>query len=677
MTLRLRLILLITGLVALTAIVLSTIHINSLVTTELSTVADRSLTTAQFIKEIVLRRSNAAPPPPGLNVRDFWQSQIATDPELPEILARTLAQTRYTVEVNVAGERGAVLVSSNPSQKGALITPRLGFRRLMELTPVDRLLAILGGSVDYETRVSLGIPGESAPIFTIQVLTSSVLLREAMVPAIARMALVSLFSMVLAVLLSWLAARIALRPLTRISQSLDRIAKGEPVESEPRAAREYAVVEEKLRLLGEQYLEAKQDATQSRENTERRLVAIGKLTTGVAHEIKNPLNSIALHLEVLRSKVLEEVPESEPEFNVLTHEVSRLDRVVRTFLDFTKPVELQSKELDLTRITTELVDLIQPEADRQGVALKLEHPGVPQKIRGDADLIRQGILNVLRNALEALPAGGNVQVAVGSEGKQRVVSVTDSGPGIGPESKEKIFNLYYTTKKAGSGIGLALTYRAMQLHNGSVEVASEPGKGATFLMRFPAAVLTLAFALSIAACRKQPPPAPPAPPAPPPKILVDAPKPPGTADIEVPKVPSTSVPIPEQETPEVAQPRTIPAPPAKPRKRPAPARPRPAAEEQKPAPVEEPAPAQPTPQLGEVVSPEARAAHERTYANALSRANAGISRLAKRKLTAEQREEVMRAQGLLQQAEQIRIGDPKSAATLAVRASLLVENLLK
>lgn len=223
---------------------------------------------------------------------------------------------------------------------------------------------------------------------------------------------------------------------------------------------------------------------QSQLDVSARLAAISRLTGGVAHEIKNPLNAIAVHLEVLRSKLEGELT-AEPEIDTIAREIMRLDRVVKTFLDFTRPLDLKMAELELVSLVREVEGLVRPSAERQHVQLELD--AEPQEIflHGDRDLLQQAILNVVVNGVEAMPEGGSLRIQVRQAGPECLVAVADQGPGIPPEIQDKIFNLYFSTKGKGSGIGLAMTFRVVQLHNGTVDFTSEPGRGATFRLRFP------------------------------------------------------------------------------------------------------------------------------------------------------------------------------------------------
>ncbi len=219
----------------------------------------------------------------------------------------------------------------------------------------------------------------------------------------------------------------------------------------------------------------------------RRLASIGRLTSGVAHEVKNPINAIVVHLEVLRQKLRDVDPATQRHMDVIGSEIKRLDRVVQTLVDFTRPVELRLAETDLRRLVDEVVMLASPDAERHNVHIERESNLEPLPVRMDSDLVKQAILNIVINGVQAMPEGGNLYVATRREGDGVVVAVRDEGPGIPAEIRDKIYNLYFTTKKGGSGIGLPMSYRVVQLHHGSLEFDSVNGSGATFYLRFPLA----------------------------------------------------------------------------------------------------------------------------------------------------------------------------------------------
>ncbi len=216
-----------------------------------------------------------------------------------------------------------------------------------------------------------------------------------------------------------------------------------------------------------------------------RLAAISRLTGGVAHEIKNPLNAIALHLEVLKSKLAED-DSGRKEIEVISREITRLDRVVKTFLDFNRPVNLQMRELNLADLIRDIRSLVEVEAKSRAVEVVLQTEAEASPIRADRDLLKQAILNVVMNGVEAMRQGGRLVIRVSGAGDEQVLSVSDQGMGIPSEVRDKVFNLYFSTKQKGSGIGLAMTFRVVQLHGGTIDFTSEPGKGTTFWFRFPA-----------------------------------------------------------------------------------------------------------------------------------------------------------------------------------------------
>jgi len=222
--------------------------------------------------------------------------------------------------------------------------------------------------------------------------------------------------------------------------------------------------------------------------TADRLTAISRISSGVAHEVKNPLNAILLHVEVARSKLSRGDTDVAEQMDIIAREILRLDRVVRTFLDFTRPVELQLQTVPMQELVTEIVELARPQtaASNITVSVKQETDGVD--VRVDRDLVKQAVLNVMVNAMQAMPEGGELRFEASATRNTAELRISDTGPGIPPELRDKIFRLYFTTKNQGSGIGLAMTFRIVQLHDGTIDFTSELGKGTTFLIRLPVAV---------------------------------------------------------------------------------------------------------------------------------------------------------------------------------------------
>ena len=219
----------------------------------------------------------------------------------------------------------------------------------------------------------------------------------------------------------------------------------------------------------------------------RRLSASGRLTRGVAHEVKNPINAIVLHLQLLQSKLQQIDPDTRRHMDIIGSEIHRLDRVVQILVDFTRPRELRLEETDLRRLLEDVVSLATPDAAQHAVNIVQALPSEPLFVKVDADFLKQAILNVVLNGVQAMPQGGTLSVAATREEEIVTTEIQDQGGGIPADIQDKIFELYFTTKKGGSGIGLAQTYQIMQWHYGALDFESVMGQGTKFRLRLPLA----------------------------------------------------------------------------------------------------------------------------------------------------------------------------------------------
>jgi signal transduction histidine kinase len=229
----------------------------------------------------------------------------------------------------------------------------------------------------------------------------------------------------------------------------------------------------------------------------RRLAAIGRLTSNVGHEVKNPINAMVVHLELLRGKLAADAFDrnsAQKHVEILADEMHRLDRVVETLADFSRPMDLDLRERDLRPVVDQVLDLAGAELKEHGVSIQSDSPPQPVSVRVDDELMRQALLNLLLNAMQAMPSGGIVRVSVRREQRFAIVEIADNGVGIPAALLPRIFDLYFTTKPKGSGIGLAMTYRILQLHGGAMEVRSDanpasPTRGTTFTLQIPISTL--------------------------------------------------------------------------------------------------------------------------------------------------------------------------------------------
>jgi PAS domain S-box-containing protein len=218
-----------------------------------------------------------------------------------------------------------------------------------------------------------------------------------------------------------------------------------------------------------------------------RLAALGKITAGVAHEVKNPLNSMRLWLENLKETLPSDPdPAAQQAVQVLDKEIDRLDAVVKRFLDFTRPVEVKLESTSLKQLLGEVMSVARPQLLKAHVSVQESFDGIPE-VWADRDLLKQAVLNLVLNAVDAMPNGGELRLELKRRGELAEISVSDTGKGIPPENRQKIFQLFFTTRPGGSGIGLATTFRIVQLHNGSIDFQSEAGRGTTFRIELPLA----------------------------------------------------------------------------------------------------------------------------------------------------------------------------------------------
>lgn len=219
----------------------------------------------------------------------------------------------------------------------------------------------------------------------------------------------------------------------------------------------------------------------------RKLAALGRLFAGVTHEVKNPLNAMTIHLELLRGKLANGAADVGKHVDVIGAEIKRLDEVVVNFLKFTRPEELTLEPVDVARMIAHTTRTVEPEAKAKGVVVRADiAEGLPL-VNGDASMLGQVFMNLAVNAVQAMPDGGTLRFDARPVGRRVRVDVIDTGQGIPPEHLAKIFDLYFTTKKKGSGIGLSMVYRIIQLHDGEVEVSSTPGAGTQFRIFLPQA----------------------------------------------------------------------------------------------------------------------------------------------------------------------------------------------
>jgi PAS domain S-box-containing protein len=610
MSLKARLRIAIVALVTLVVIGMSVLYLYDFTHMTFRAASERAGLVADEVKGNLVDRLDRETAARGIHPKSLqewktnWAKIVSTDPGVAEMLKRTLANDDLVVGIVVTDDQGNVLAASSPDLVHTTLKPAEDFRDLQGGNWIVNLWDLLTRREDYATSRSLGIEPYKQVLFNITVKISSVLLKRAIQQPLQVLALTFGSALFISIFLGTVLPSVILDPLQRVSRSIDLIRTGQfdtATLPAPRESSEFAAVQSKLSLLGQQFRGAKQDALELRSNVEQllerleeavllfdnsgrlmmagetaermlgksreqligrsleelfpistvlgnvivnavrmresvhnlavtippeaggamrllvtveilrrtssqenigtlitlrdvesrrqlevqlgissRLAAISRLTSGVAHEIKNPLNAMALHLEVLKSKL----DVQEPELDVIAREIKRLDNVVKTFLNFNKPVVLQARPIDLNRVVEQVLALVLVDAQARNIEMEKALNG-KLWINGDPDLLQQAILNVVNNGIEAMKDGGQLAVHTEWSGDECRLTIRDAGPGIAPEIQDRIFNLYFTTKQQGTGIGLATTFRVVQLHSGTIDFVSEQGKGTTFRLRFP------------------------------------------------------------------------------------------------------------------------------------------------------------------------------------------------
>lgn len=221
-----------------------------------------------------------------------------------------------------------------------------------------------------------------------------------------------------------------------------------------------------------------------------RLAELGTLTGGLAHEIKNPLSTVQLNLQLLGEDIDPSWPAAGrviSRLKTVQRETGRLREILDDFLRYAGKLELDVREVDLRAMLEDLADFFEPQAQAAKVRIRLR-PGGKVLVQADERLIKQTMLNLMLNAVQAMGnagTGGELILSAGEEGGFGVAHVIDTGPGIPLEAQARIFDAYYTTKKGGTGLGLAMARRILKEHGGELAVTSEVGKGSDFVLRLP------------------------------------------------------------------------------------------------------------------------------------------------------------------------------------------------
>lgn len=218
---------------------------------------------------------------------------------------------------------------------------------------------------------------------------------------------------------------------------------------------------------------------------------IETLAAGVAHEVRNPLNSVQINLSIIEKELAELLPDHAAHVFVVLRkiagEIKRLDDFVSEFLRFARPGRSRVERVPVSPLLSDLAAFIAPECSREGVELSLELAG-PEMILADGLQLKQAVLNLVLNALQATRTGDHIVIRTWKEPRGLVIAVCDDGEGMAPEVKENVFTPFFTTREEGTGLGLPLVRRIVEQHGGSVEIESTLGQGTTVTLVLPTAL---------------------------------------------------------------------------------------------------------------------------------------------------------------------------------------------
>ena len=417
------------------------------------------------------------------------------DPSIRALVEGMIGYSRTVVYAVISDPDGRVLLSSDPALDGASLRSRPLVEDIQAQGAVGMLRALMDEPQVLEAQLPLRL--RDRPFGTVRVGISTTLVRQELYAALRRSVLLGLVAIALAVAVGLGAGQAVLRIGRRLVKQVGRLARGDPAGAmELSRADTMGSLAAEVNRLG-QALQAERAAPAAGHDRvivaslvtyAQKLAALGRLMSGVAHEVKNPLNAMRIHLELLRVRLPGASPEVAASLDVIAGEIGRLDRVVQGFLRFVRPQELALERVDLNAVLTGVARLASPEAARAGVEIALQlDPGLP-RITGDGGLLRQACTNLVVNAIQAMEKGGTLSL-----GSRRVsptavsLSVHDEGVGIPPGDLDRVFRLYYTTKEGGSGLGLPFVYRTVQLHDGEIHVESTVGEGTTVTVTLPIA----------------------------------------------------------------------------------------------------------------------------------------------------------------------------------------------
>jgi signal transduction histidine kinase len=478
----------VTSIVGLAVVVLSAYYLSSLARVRL----EESRSRGELLANAVFHRASAV-------VRSGQDpvKALGTDDGLQSILESSAYSKQLTYAAIVDTE-GKAIAHSDSSLVGQAMPSYDDADTMLGQSAVALIRAVFadGGKI-FEIRQPLLLSGKE--FGSIRVGVSTLLIRRDLDEALRPALIVVIAAVAGASFIALLLAQVLLRPIHVIRSGITRLGRGEfgVMVDLPRDD-EFAELGQffnavSARLSADHSLTSPRPAAGDGNGDShphgagamdtgealRKLVAVTRLSAGIGHELKNPLNAAVIHLELLKQQLASHSDDSAAAGHVavIAAQMRRLDEVVQGFLRFIRPENLKLEAVPVASLVEQIMPIVRAEAEPRRIQLSVDIPSTLPDIRADSGMMQQALLNLALNACQAMPDGGRLRLAGAVANGHRVeITCEDTGQGIPPENLDRIFNLYFTTKEGGSGIGLSMVYRAVQLHDGELEVQSTPGQ---------------------------------------------------------------------------------------------------------------------------------------------------------------------------------------------------------
>jgi signal transduction histidine kinase len=415
---------------------------------------------------------------------------IARDPVLDGLFEAALASDPTLIDLGVYDTRGRALKHSLPDRQGEVQERRPPLSILEGGTVLTQARRLLGRTRVYEEIVPLEAGDRS--FGEVRVGVSTALQRALLLQSLRTGAWVAAAALGVSLLLALTFAGVLARRIGRAIEGLEKIARGQfghrlAVEGRD----ELALLASSINSLGERLeadrgrVAAGQQAPETLLETTGQMAAWARVASGLMHQMADPLNAAALHLNRLRRKWAAPPGEAERHLDVLESEMERLSQIIAGFRRFALIGGWKPEWFDLRAALEEEGQRARDAGRARRVDVRLDLRDLPDRYHSDPALLRQAVSNLLTNAIEAMPGGGELRLSARAVAEGIEIEVADQGVGIPEDVQQRVFDLYFTTRREGTGIGLAVVRQVVQLHGGRVGLESKPGQGTRVTMALP------------------------------------------------------------------------------------------------------------------------------------------------------------------------------------------------